>query len=99
MTEVFRTPDERFVNLPGYDFAPNYVDVDGLRMHYVDEGPRDGRRSCVFTASRAGRTSIARCSVRSSTPDTGSSYPTMRGLVGQTNRPSGAGTPTTATQS
>lgn len=39
--EVFRTPDERFDNLPGYNFAPNYVEVDGLRMHYVDEGPRD----------------------------------------------------------
>ena len=37
-TEVFRTPDARFENLPGYGFAPNYVDLDGLRMHYVDEG-------------------------------------------------------------
>ena len=36
-----RTPESRFENLPGYEFAPNYVDVDGLRMHYVDEGPRD----------------------------------------------------------
>lgn len=40
--EVFRTPDERFQKLPGYDFAPNYLEVDGLRMHYLDEGPRDG---------------------------------------------------------
>lgn len=39
---ILRTPDERFVNLPGYPFAPHYHDVgDGLRMHYVDEGPRD----------------------------------------------------------
>jgi haloalkane dehalogenase len=36
--EIFRTPDERFADLPGYDFPPNYVDVGGLRMHYVDEG-------------------------------------------------------------
>jgi haloalkane dehalogenase len=36
--DVFRTPDERFEQLPGYDFEPHYVDVDGLRMHYVDEG-------------------------------------------------------------
>jgi haloalkane dehalogenase len=36
--DVFRTPDERFEDLPGYDFEPHYVDVDGLRMHYVDEG-------------------------------------------------------------
>ena len=36
--DLFRTPDERFETLPGYDFAPRYADVDGLRMHYVDEG-------------------------------------------------------------
>lgn len=35
---VFRTPDDRFENLPGYPFAPNYVEIGGLRMHYVDEG-------------------------------------------------------------
>jgi haloalkane dehalogenase len=36
-----RTPDECFALLPGYPFAPQYVDAgDGLRMHYVDEGPR-----------------------------------------------------------
>ena len=46
--EIFRTPDERFANLPGYDFAPNYVDVDGLRMHYVDEGPSEGRPVVCF---------------------------------------------------
>jgi haloalkane dehalogenase len=36
--ELFRTPDERFHDLPGYDFEPRYADVDGLRMHYADEG-------------------------------------------------------------
>ena len=46
--EVFRTPDERFQNLPGYDFAPNYVEVDGLRLHYVDEGPSTGRPIVCF---------------------------------------------------
>ena len=39
MVEFVRTPDERFKKLPNYMFEPNYVDVDGLRMHYVDEGP------------------------------------------------------------
>lgn len=38
-----RTPDEQFANLPDYDFIANYVDVDGLRIHYVDEGPADGK--------------------------------------------------------
>ncbi len=37
--EVFRTPDERFDDLPGYSFEPNYSEVNGLRMHYVDESP------------------------------------------------------------
>jgi haloalkane dehalogenase len=38
-----RTPDERFANLPDYPFEPHYLDVaEGLRMHYLDEGPRDG---------------------------------------------------------
>ena len=45
--EILRTPDERFANLPGYDFEPHYTDVpagDGqsLRIHHVDEGPADG---------------------------------------------------------
>jgi haloalkane dehalogenase len=36
--DVFRTPDERFATLPGYDFEPHYTELDGLRLHYVDEG-------------------------------------------------------------
>lgn len=39
---ALRTPESRFENLPGYNFDANYVDVNGLRMHYVDEGSRDG---------------------------------------------------------
>ncbi len=38
MADVYRTPDDRFAELPGYDFAPHYVEQDGIRMHYVDEG-------------------------------------------------------------
>jgi hypothetical protein len=30
---IVRTADARFDNLPGHDVAPNYLDVDGLRMH------------------------------------------------------------------
>jgi haloalkane dehalogenase len=41
--EILRTPDERFNDLPGYPFEPHYVELsDGLRVHYVDEGPGDG---------------------------------------------------------
>ena len=38
MTEVFRTPDERFEDLPGFPFEPRYTELDGLRMARVDEG-------------------------------------------------------------
>jgi haloalkane dehalogenase len=40
--EFVRTPDACFETLDGYDFDPDYADIDGLRMHYVDEGPREG---------------------------------------------------------
>lgn len=38
-----RTPEERFKGLLDYPFEPNYVEVDGLRMHYLDEGPADAK--------------------------------------------------------
>jgi haloalkane dehalogenase len=44
--DVFRTPDERFQGLPGYDFEPHYAEVDGLRLHYADEG--EGRPIVCF---------------------------------------------------
>jgi len=40
--DILRTPDTAFANLPGYPFAPHYATVaDGIRVHYVDEGPRN----------------------------------------------------------
>lgn len=43
--DALRTPDARFANLPGYPWPPHYVNdlpaLAGLRMHYLDEGPRD----------------------------------------------------------
>ena len=36
--DILRTPDERFSDLVGYSFAPHYIEVDGLCIHYVDEG-------------------------------------------------------------
>ena len=42
MRNVLRTPNERFADLPGYAFAPHYLEGAGaLRMHYLDEGQRD----------------------------------------------------------
>ena len=41
---VYRTPDERFAALPDWPYAPNYAGIaDGLRVHYIDEGPRDAQ--------------------------------------------------------
>jgi haloalkane dehalogenase len=37
---LLRTPDDRFGNLPGFSFAPHYVDAGAVRVHYLDEGPR-----------------------------------------------------------
>ena len=46
--DVLRTPDDRFRDLPDWDFAPHYVDdlagYEGLRVHYVDEGAKDAER-------------------------------------------------------
>jgi haloalkane dehalogenase len=44
--EVFRTPDERFANLPDFPWEPRYHDWDGLRLAYVDEG--DGQPVVLF---------------------------------------------------
>ncbi len=38
---AYRTPDERFERLPGFPWAPRYLEQDGLRMHYLDEGDGD----------------------------------------------------------
>jgi haloalkane dehalogenase len=40
--EILRTPDERFANLPDFPFAPHYAELGDLRVHYLDEGARDG---------------------------------------------------------
>ena len=42
MEAAYRTPDDRFEGLPGFGFAPHYVEQDGLRMHYLDEGSGTG---------------------------------------------------------
>ncbi len=43
--EILRTPDERFTNLPNFAYEPKYLEniagFKGLRMHYIDEGPKN----------------------------------------------------------
>jgi haloalkane dehalogenase len=36
--DVYRTPDDRFIELPGFPFEPHFVELDGIRIHFVDEG-------------------------------------------------------------
>lgn len=48
MLDYVRTPDARFSNLPDYPYQANYIDTlpdyEGLRVHYIDEGPKDADR-------------------------------------------------------
>ncbi len=39
--EALRTPDSRFEDLPDFDFQANYMTINGLRIHYIDDGPRE----------------------------------------------------------
>lgn len=36
--QTLRTPDDRFAELPGFAFAPRYMEIGALRLHYLDEG-------------------------------------------------------------
>ncbi|HEY6348483.1 MAG TPA: haloalkane dehalogenase [Candidatus Angelobacter sp.] len=49
MHEILRTPDPRFSNLPGFAFAPHYLEdltgYEGIRVHYVDEGLSSAKRT------------------------------------------------------
>ncbi len=38
MSSILRTPEDRFANLPGFSYPPNYLQIGDVRMHYVDEG-------------------------------------------------------------
>jgi pimeloyl-ACP methyl ester carboxylesterase len=40
--QFVRTPDSRFEHLPNFPYKPHYTLVDGLRIHYVEAGPREG---------------------------------------------------------
>lgn len=47
--DVVRTPDDRFRDLPGFNFPPNYIDslagYEGMRAHYLDLGPHDAKQT------------------------------------------------------
>ena len=41
MSEILRTPDDRFVDLPEFEYTPHYIEIENLRVHYVDDGKND----------------------------------------------------------
>ena len=40
---ILRTPDERFNGIKDYPFSSNYLNIGDTRIHYLDEGPVDGK--------------------------------------------------------
>ena len=40
---ILRTPDERFNGIKDYPFSANYLTIGDTRIHYLDEGPIDGK--------------------------------------------------------
>ena len=44
---ILRTPDQHFADLPDFPYPPHYVEVNGMRMHYVDEGAGDELILCL----------------------------------------------------
>ena len=46
MMKLLHTPEERFDNIPDFPYEPQYLEVDGIRIHYLDEGPKS--QECVL---------------------------------------------------
>jgi haloalkane dehalogenase len=46
--KILRTPDERFENLPDYPFEPHYIEINGARMHYLDEGSQKDAETILW---------------------------------------------------
>ena len=49
-TQILRTPETCFDQVPDFPFAPQYFDLDGLRIAYIDEGPREGETLSIAFA-------------------------------------------------
>ena len=45
---ILRTPDERFNDIKDYPFSANYLTIGDTRIHYLDEGPIDGKILFIF---------------------------------------------------
>ncbi|MHA1726769.1 MAG: haloalkane dehalogenase [Promethearchaeota archaeon] len=42
--DILRTSEGRFENLPGYFFKPHYININGFRIHHVEEGPKKSEK-------------------------------------------------------
>ncbi len=47
-TKVLTTPESAFKNLVDYPFNPNYIDIDGMNLHYLDEGQDNSKTIFLF---------------------------------------------------
>ena len=93
--DVYRTPDERFEGLPGYAFEPRYVEQDGLRMHYVEEGAGRSRAAAPRRADVG--IPVPEDDPAAQRPSRGSSRPTTSASAARTSRRGSRTTPTTST--
>ena len=86
--DVFRTPDERFEGLPGYDFEPQLHRDRRPAAPLRRRGAR-AARSSASTASRPGRSSTGRCSAPLVEARPPRDLPRLRGLraLRQADRP------------
>ena len=95
MTDAFRTPEDRFADLPGFAFEPHYREVDGLRLAHIDEGEGapvifvHGEPTWSFLWRKV-IPPVLDAGFRCLAPD-------PPGSGARTSRPTSAGTPTTAT--
>lgn len=44
--KLIKTPEERFETIPNFPYKPHYLEIDGVRIHYLDEGPKS--QECVL---------------------------------------------------
>ena len=92
---AYRTPDERFEDLPEFDFAPNYLDQDGLRLHYLDEG--SGAPILLLHGEPTWSFLYRKLIPTLRRAPAAVSRRTTSGSAGRTSRPTDSGTRTTGT--
>ncbi|MFX1234144.1 MAG: haloalkane dehalogenase [Promethearchaeota archaeon] len=44
--KLMRTPEERFQEITDFPFEARYLEIDGIRIHFIDEGSKD--KDCIL---------------------------------------------------